>query len=186
MMISTALTYALATALHQTQAYWAVLTASIVTQTSVGGSLKAAIDRLVGSICGALVGALAAVLLPAHTPITLGLVLVGAITPLVLLTAYDMDSVGSVSAIPHRGRSRVARHIADFSQTEIFSISPGVSSSLEEAMNEQKAGWAVDLDRNWTFKDARILPDGERFILNVSSVNHGLFWRQWLLKRLLI
>jgi uncharacterized membrane protein YccC len=88
MMISTALTYALATALHQTQAYWAVLTAIIVTESSVGGSLKAAIDRLVGSICGALVGALAAALLPAHTPIILGLVLVGAITPLVLLTAY--------------------------------------------------------------------------------------------------
>jgi len=53
MMISTALTYALGTALHQTQAYWAVLTAIIVTGNSVGGSLKAAIDRLVGSICGA-------------------------------------------------------------------------------------------------------------------------------------
>jgi uncharacterized membrane protein YccC len=84
MMISTAL----ATALHQTQAYWAVLTAIIVTESSVGGSLKTAIDRPVGSICGALIGALAAVLLPAHTPIILGLVLVGAITPLVLLTAY--------------------------------------------------------------------------------------------------
>jgi hypothetical protein len=35
MMISTALTYALATALHQTRAYWAVLTAIIVTQTAV-------------------------------------------------------------------------------------------------------------------------------------------------------
>ena len=88
MMISTTLAYALATALRQPQGYWAVLTAIIVTQSSVGGSLKAAIDRLIGSICGALVGALAAVLLPAHTPITLGLVLIGAITPLVLLTVY--------------------------------------------------------------------------------------------------
>ena len=70
------------------QGYWAVLTAIIVTQNSVGGSSKAAIDRLVGSICGVLVGALAAVLLPAHTPTALGLVLVGAVTPLVLLTAY--------------------------------------------------------------------------------------------------
>jgi uncharacterized membrane protein YccC len=88
MMISTTLAYALATALRLPQSYWAVLTAIIVTQNSVGGSLKAAIDRLVGSICGALVGALAAVLLPAHTPTALGLVLVGAVTPLVLLTAY--------------------------------------------------------------------------------------------------
>jgi uncharacterized membrane protein YccC len=88
MMIATTLAYALAVALRLPQNYWAVLSAIIVTQSSVGGSLKAAIDRLVGSICGALVGALAAVLLPAHTPITLGLALVGAITPLVLLTAY--------------------------------------------------------------------------------------------------
>ena len=88
MVISTTLAYALATALHMSQGYWAVLTAIIVTQNSVGGSLKAAIDRLVGSMCGALVGALAAVLLPAHTPIALGLVLIGAVTPLVLLTAY--------------------------------------------------------------------------------------------------
>jgi len=41
---------------------------------------------------------------------------------------------------------------------------------LEEAMNEQKTGWAVDPDRNWTFKDASILPDGERFILNVAGM----------------
>jgi uncharacterized membrane protein YccC len=88
MMISTTLAYALATALRLPQGYWAVLTAIIVTQNSVGGSLKAAIDRLAGSVCGALVGALAAVLLPAHTPFALGLVLVGALTPLVLLTAY--------------------------------------------------------------------------------------------------
>ena len=88
MMIATTLAYALATALGQPQSYWAVLTAIIVTQTSIGGSLKAAIDRLVGSICGALVGALAAILLPAYTPITRGLGLVAAIAPLVLLTAY--------------------------------------------------------------------------------------------------
>src|ERR1700738_1645699 len=88
MRISTTLTYALATALRLPQGYWAVLTAIIVTQNSVGGSLKAAIDRLIGSGCGALVGTLSAVLLPAHTPVALGLVLVAAMTPLVLLIAY--------------------------------------------------------------------------------------------------
>ena len=88
MIISTTLAYALATAFRLPQGYWAVLTAVIVTQNSVGGSLKAAIDRFVGSILGALVGALAAVLLPAHTPTVVGLILVGAVAPLVLLTAY--------------------------------------------------------------------------------------------------
>ncbi len=88
MMIATALTYALATILHLPQGFWAVLTAVIVTQNSVGGSLKAAMDRLVGSVCGALIGALAAVLLPVRTPFALEIALVGALTPLVVLTAY--------------------------------------------------------------------------------------------------
>ncbi len=87
-MIATTLAYLLATALHLKQGYWAVLTAVIVTQNSVGGSLKAAVDRLVGSVCGALVGALAAVLAPVHTPFAFALVLVAALTPLVVLTAY--------------------------------------------------------------------------------------------------
>jgi uncharacterized membrane protein YgaE (UPF0421/DUF939 family) len=88
MIIATTLAYALATALRLPQPYWAPLTAIFPMQNSVGGSLKAAIDRLVGSICGALAGGLAAVLLPFHTPTALGLALVGAITPLALLTAY--------------------------------------------------------------------------------------------------
>jgi uncharacterized membrane protein YgaE (UPF0421/DUF939 family) len=36
------------------QVYWAVLTAVIVMQASVGGSLKATIDRLAGTAAGAL------------------------------------------------------------------------------------------------------------------------------------
>ena len=100
MIISTTLAYALATVLRLPQGYWAVLTSIIVTQNSIGGSLKAAFDRLVGSVCGALVGTLAAVLLPAHTPFALGLVLVGAMTPLVLLTAYAPNyRIAPVTAI---------------------------------------------------------------------------------------
>jgi uncharacterized membrane protein YccC len=100
MMISTTLAYALAAALHLSQGFWAVLTAVIVTQNSVGGSLKAAFDRLVGSVCGAVVGALAAVLLPAHTPFALGLVLIAALTPLVVLTAYAPNyRIAPVTAI---------------------------------------------------------------------------------------
>jgi Fusaric acid resistance protein-like len=38
------------------QVYWAVLTAVIVMQARVGGSLKATIDRLAGTAAGALLG----------------------------------------------------------------------------------------------------------------------------------
>ncbi|MCW3473434.1 FUSC family protein [Limobrevibacterium gyesilva] len=100
MMISTMLAYALAVVLQLPQGYWAVLTTIIVTQNSIGGSLKAAMDRLVGSVCGALVGTVAAVLLTAHTPVAIGLALVAALTPLVLLTAFVPDyRVAPITAI---------------------------------------------------------------------------------------
>jgi uncharacterized membrane protein YccC len=100
MLVSVAVTYALAGALHLTQGYWAVLTTIIVTQNSVGGSLKAAMDRLAGSVCGALVGAVVAILLPSHAPVALGIALVAALAPLVLLTAYAPNyRVAPITAI---------------------------------------------------------------------------------------
>jgi uncharacterized membrane protein YccC len=100
MLISATLAYALALAFGLPQGYWAVLTTIIVTQTSVGGSLKAAIDRLVGSICGALVGAAAALLLPSHTPLVVGATLIAALTPLAVLTAfYPNYRIAPITAI---------------------------------------------------------------------------------------
>ena len=43
------ITFALAELLNLPQGYWAVLTSVIIMQGSVGGSLKAGIDRLIGS-----------------------------------------------------------------------------------------------------------------------------------------
>ena len=100
MLVSAALTYALAEAFGLRQGYWAVLTAIIVTQSSVGGSLKAAIDRLAGSVCGALVGAAAALLLPSHTPLAVGVALIVALAPLALLTAfYPNYRIAPITAI---------------------------------------------------------------------------------------
>jgi uncharacterized membrane protein YccC len=100
MIVSAGIAYVLAEALHLSQGYWAVLTTIIVTQNSVGGSLKAAMDRLIGSVCGALVGAVAAFLLPAHTPVALGIALLAAVAPLALLTAYSPDfRIAPITAI---------------------------------------------------------------------------------------
>ncbi len=100
MLISATAAYALAQAFGLPQGYWAVLTTIIVTQNSVGGSLKAAIDRLVGSVCGALVGAAAALLLPSHTPLVVGATLIAALTPLAVLTAfYPTYRIAPITAI---------------------------------------------------------------------------------------
>ena len=45
-------TFALGELLGVKQVYWAVLTTTFVMQASVGGSLKATIDRLVGTAAG--------------------------------------------------------------------------------------------------------------------------------------
>ena len=60
MSVAGLLALLLAEVFNLPQAVWAAITAVIVVQASVGASLKAAMDRLVGTIGGAAVGALAA------------------------------------------------------------------------------------------------------------------------------
>lgn len=50
-------TYAVATALALPQSYWAVITAILVVQASIGASLGNAIDRLIATMLGAVSGA---------------------------------------------------------------------------------------------------------------------------------
>ena len=100
MTASSLVAYALAVAFALPQGYWAVLTALIVTQTSVGGSLKAALDRFIGSICGAVYGAAVAIAIPHGGPLLLGFALVIAIAPLAVLAAYMASfRVAPVTAI---------------------------------------------------------------------------------------
>ena len=56
------------------QGYWAVFTVVIVMQGSIGGTLTASLDRMKGTLLGAVVGGIAAFLRP-HTPLGLGLAL---------------------------------------------------------------------------------------------------------------
>jgi len=67
------------------QGYWAVFAAVIVTETSVGGSVRAALDWLIGTVGGAVYAALVAGLVPHETPGGLVLELAVALAPLVLL-----------------------------------------------------------------------------------------------------
>jgi uncharacterized membrane protein YccC len=81
------LAFAFAKLLGFEHGYWAVITAIIVMQTSVGGSLKAAVDRLLGTMAGALYGAAVALLVPHGTTSELATAMVAAILPLALLAA---------------------------------------------------------------------------------------------------
>jgi uncharacterized membrane protein YccC len=87
MTIAGILAYALAEMLALPQGYWAVFSSIIIMQASVGGSVKATIDRLIGTIGGAVAGAIVAYAVPHQNLLTLGIALVVALVPLTLLAA---------------------------------------------------------------------------------------------------
>src|SRR5438094_8373045 len=78
---------AIATALHLMLPLWAVLTSLIVTQMSVGRSLKASRDYMLGTVGGAIYGGAIAVLIPHSGEIGLLALLVLAVAPLAFIAA---------------------------------------------------------------------------------------------------
>lgn len=73
-MVAALLTYAATKLVGLQQGYWAVFTVVIVMQGSIGSTLGAATDRLIGTIAGALLGGAGVVLAP-HTPLGTGIAL---------------------------------------------------------------------------------------------------------------
>jgi uncharacterized membrane protein YccC len=91
---------ALANALKLPLPLWAVLTAVIVTQMSVGRSLRASIDYLAGTLGGALYGGAIAVLIPHSSEITVLGVLALGVAPLAFVAAINPRfSAAPVTAI---------------------------------------------------------------------------------------
>ena len=92
--------YAVATALHLLLPLWAVLTSIIVTQMSVGRSLKATRDYMIGTIGGAIYGGAIAILIPYSGELGLLGLLVLAVAPLSFIAAiYPNLSSATVTAV---------------------------------------------------------------------------------------
>src|SRR6478752_5310753 len=85
--IAALLAHAVAVLLQFTQGYWVVITAIIVMQASLGGSLKAAADRMSGTLAGAAYGALVAVAIPHGGELGLSIAIAVAVLPMALLAA---------------------------------------------------------------------------------------------------
>ena len=81
--------YSIAVALHLMLPLWAVLTSLIVTQMSVGRSLKATRDYMLGTVGGAIYGGAIAVLIPHSGEGSLLALLVLAVTPLAFIAAIN-------------------------------------------------------------------------------------------------
>ena len=79
---------------------WAVMTAVIVTQMSVGRSLKTTFDYLVGTLGGAIYGGAVGFLIPHSNQVALLAVLAIAVAPLALIAAINPRfSVAPITAI---------------------------------------------------------------------------------------
>jgi uncharacterized membrane protein YccC len=79
---------------------WSVLTALILTQASLGGSLRATFDYMIGTLGGAIYGGAIAVLIPHTNELSLLVVMALAVAPLALLAAINPRmSVAPVTAV---------------------------------------------------------------------------------------
>jgi uncharacterized membrane protein YccC len=91
---------AIATALNLMLPLWAVLTALIVTQMSVGRSLKATRDYMFGTVGGAIYGGAVAVLIPHSGEAGLLALLVLAVAPLAFIAAINPSlNAATVTAV---------------------------------------------------------------------------------------
>src|SRR5438874_13160001 len=81
--------FAIASALHLMLPLWAVLTSLIVTQMSVGRSLKATRDYMLGTVGGAIYGGAIAVLIPHSCEGSLLALLVLAVAPMAFIGAIN-------------------------------------------------------------------------------------------------
>src|SRR5271170_2079367 len=87
MTVAGLLAYTLTQMFTLAQGYWSVFSAIIIMQSSVGGSVKATIDRVIGTIGGAVTGGAVAYLLPHESALSVGVALVIAFVPLTLVAA---------------------------------------------------------------------------------------------------
>jgi uncharacterized membrane protein YccC len=100
MTVSSLAAFAVAQTLGLPQAFWAVITALIVTQSNVGGSLKAAFDRFLGSVFGAVYGSAIAFAIPHEHGLARAAALVAAVAPLSFLAAFSAGfRVAPITAI---------------------------------------------------------------------------------------
>lgn len=69
------------------QSFWAVLTALLVTQSSVGGSIKAMSDRFIGTLLGGIWGVVVSLLVPHSSPAGMAVALLLSVGPLSFVAA---------------------------------------------------------------------------------------------------
>src|SRR5229473_1991791 len=136
---------AIATAFNLMLPLWAVLTSLIVTQMSVGRSLKATRDYMLGTVGGAIYGGAIAVLIPHSGEIGLLALLVLAVAPLAFIAAINPSLnaaiVGAVTGLlvsflvlPSRAHSQIrvnAARLLDLIAAALSELLAGLTRGLD-------------------------------------------------------
>lgn len=98
--VAALLAFAIGRALGLQQGYWAVFTAIIVMQASLGGSFVAALDYFVGTVAGAIFGTAIALIIPTENVWMLGVALAVSVAPLAFLAAVRRNfRVAPITAV---------------------------------------------------------------------------------------
>lgn len=86
--------------LNLTQGYWTILTAVLVLQSSVGGSMKFAVDRMIGTVGGAVYGAVIAAFMPHdHGMAQYITLLIGVMPPAVLAAINPSFRIAPITVV---------------------------------------------------------------------------------------
>lgn len=100
MTVAALLSLVIAQFLHLPMPLWAVLTAIIVTEMSVGRSLKAVVDYIGGTLGGAVYGTVISLLIPHINEIGFLVVIAAAVAPLALIIAVNPSlKVAPITAV---------------------------------------------------------------------------------------
>jgi uncharacterized membrane protein YccC len=83
------LSYAVVTALDLTEGFWAVMSALLVLQSTIGASLQSSLDRLAGTIGGVICGGIVGWLIPGQDPLAVIAALALTLVPLTYLAAIN-------------------------------------------------------------------------------------------------
>jgi len=89
MTVASLAAYLLVHLLGLSEGLWAAITAIVVTQSSIGGSLKVAFEQLAGSLSGAVYATLVVLVIRPDDSLSSGLALAAALAPLSLLAAHS-------------------------------------------------------------------------------------------------
>src|SRR5215218_10015154 len=179
MTTSTAVAFALGAALDLAESFWAVIAALIVTQSSLGGTLKAGLEQFVGSVFGAVWGAAITHSLVdphAHAPTGWSLEFGRRVQDAVLFgfTAFTHDDARHAAArLLERGsaRTKPARASAGRDQT-VISTAAELEAVLKEIEPAELSHSGLVLEENLT--DVVTYSVGQVRVAELVATYHGI------------